>query len=56
VPVHLQQAHADLGYLPGDFPEAERAARTVLSLPMFPELGAEQAARVAAAVTEHAYV
>jgi dTDP-4-amino-4,6-dideoxygalactose transaminase len=56
VPVHLQQAHADLGYLPGDFPEAERAARTVLSLPMFPELGAEQVARVAAAVTEHAYV
>lgn len=41
-PVHLQPAHADLGYKPGDFPVAERASRTVLSLPMFPELRPEQ--------------
>lgn len=38
IPVHLQLAHADLGYEPGDFPHSERAADEVLSLPMYAEL------------------
>jgi dTDP-4-amino-4,6-dideoxygalactose transaminase len=42
VAVHLQPAHADLGFKRGDFPVSEQAANTVLSLPMFPELTAEQ--------------
>jgi dTDP-4-amino-4,6-dideoxygalactose transaminase len=50
IPVHLQPAYADLGYAAGAFPVAERAANEVLSLPMFPELTAEQIATVAAAV------
>ena len=50
VPVHLQPAHADLGYGPGSFPEAERAAGEVLSLPLFPEMTDEQVQTVAAAV------
>jgi dTDP-4-amino-4,6-dideoxygalactose transaminase len=50
IPVHLQQAHADLGYQAGDFPESESAAREVLSLPMFPEMTPSQVEQVVAAV------
>jgi dTDP-4-amino-4,6-dideoxygalactose transaminase len=38
VPVHLQNAYANLGYKKGDFPVSETCADTFLSLPMFPEL------------------
>ncbi|MBL8230073.1 MAG: DegT/DnrJ/EryC1/StrS family aminotransferase [Bryobacterales bacterium] len=38
VPVHLQEAHRDLGYAPGDFPHSEAVAAEEMSLPMFPEL------------------
>jgi dTDP-4-amino-4,6-dideoxygalactose transaminase len=38
VPVHLQPAYADLGFAQGSLPETERAAQTVLSLPIYPEM------------------
>jgi dTDP-4-amino-4,6-dideoxygalactose transaminase len=38
VPIHRQKAYAELGLGEGAFPAAEAAARTVLSLPMFPEM------------------
>jgi dTDP-4-amino-4,6-dideoxygalactose transaminase len=47
IPVHLQPAYASLGHKAGDFPEAERQASRVLSLPMFPELTDEQLTHVA---------
>ncbi|PWK76881.1 DegT/DnrJ/EryC1/StrS family aminotransferase [Aminobacter sp. AP02] len=56
VPVHLQQAHEDLGYRKGDFPVSETAAREVLSLPMFPELTPAQIEQVVAAVEQEAHV
>jgi dTDP-4-amino-4,6-dideoxygalactose transaminase len=41
MPIHYQQAYLHLGYSPGDFPEAERACREILSLPLYPELTEE---------------
>jgi dTDP-4-amino-4,6-dideoxygalactose transaminase len=54
VPVHLQPAHLDLGYKQGDFPVSERAAREVLSLPLYPELEPEQIDYIAGVVLAHA--
>jgi dTDP-4-amino-4,6-dideoxygalactose transaminase len=50
VPCHLQGALAPLGYGPGSFPVAEKAAKEVLSLPMFPELTPDQQQSVADAL------
>ena len=50
IPAHLQPAYSDLGYRAGDFPHSERAARQVLSLPIYPELPPEAVAKVAASL------
>jgi dTDP-4-amino-4,6-dideoxygalactose transaminase len=50
IPVHLQPAHADLGYTRGDFPVSEQLADEVLSLPLYPELTDAQVSDVAGAL------
>ena len=47
VPLHLQPLYALLGGKPGDLRVSERAAREVLSIPIYPELTREQIERVA---------
>lgn len=46
IPVHRQEAYADLKLGLGSFPMAERCAAEVLSLPMFPELTSQQVEQV----------
>jgi len=52
IPLHLQPCFRDLGGKPGDFPQAERAAHEVLSLPIYPELQPEQIRWVTGAIAE----
>ena len=42
VPVHLQPAARGLGYAPGDFPTAERDAKTIVTLPAHPYLSDDE--------------
>jgi perosamine synthetase len=53
-PVPHTDPYRRLGYRAGQWPEAERASREVLSLPVHPALAEEEVARVAGAVREFA--
>lgn len=53
IPLHLQPAYSDPEWPAGSLPEAESAAREVLSLPMYAELPEADVEAVAAAV--HAF-
>ncbi|MEJ2432515.1 MAG: DegT/DnrJ/EryC1/StrS family aminotransferase [Pseudolabrys sp.] len=52
VPVHEQPAFLSLGYAAGDLPHTSRAAKRVLSLPIYPEISDAQMERVARTLIE----
>ena len=52
IPLHLQEAYADLGHKMGDFPVSERIAKEILSLPMFPHMKKDQVEYVCATLKE----
>jgi dTDP-4-amino-4,6-dideoxygalactose transaminase len=52
IPLHLLDALAPLGYVKGNFPEAERAAEEVLALPLFAEIREDEQQIVVNAIAE----
>lgn len=52
VPLHLQECLVSLGHRAGDFPEAERACRDLVALPIYPELNEDQQHYVAQTVAQ----
>jgi dTDP-4-amino-4,6-dideoxygalactose transaminase len=49
-PIHLQEVYGHLGYKRGAFPEAERAASEILSLPIYPTMKEEEVIAVTGAI------
>jgi dTDP-4-amino-4,6-dideoxygalactose transaminase len=52
IPIHLQVAAESLNYKNGDFPKTERFAKTMVSLPIYPELTDAEVNHVIQAVTD----
>lgn len=52
VPLHLQKAYQNDRYMSGDFPNAERLSKSVLSLPMHTELSERQLEYITSNVLE----
>ena len=51
LPFHLLECYPDLPYKKGDFPNSEKAAESVVSIPVFPELTEAELEEVIEAVT-----
>jgi dTDP-4-amino-4,6-dideoxygalactose transaminase len=55
LPLHLQKVYADLGHRSGDFPVAEAISKTILPLPIYPELTDQQVDYVIEMVTQFSF-
>lgn len=55
LPLHLQECLTYLGYGPGDFPVSEDACRSVLALPIFPEITPAQQERVLQSISTYVH-
>lgn len=55
IPVHLQPDYRQLGFAPGQFPEAERYYKEALTLPLHAALTDDEQARVVAALAQALY-
>lgn len=53
LPLHMQACFEDMGHAPEDFPEALRASKEVLALPIYAELGEENVDFIAQTVIAH---
>jgi len=51
-PVHLMRGYAFLGWREGSLPVTERLAKTIVSLPLYPEMPLADAERVIAAIRD----
>jgi aminotransferase EvaB len=49
-PIHTMTGYSYLGYKEGDFPETERAAKEIFSLPMYPSLTDDEVKYVSAVI------
>jgi len=52
VPLHLQKAYTHRGFSEGSFPASEKAAKEILSLPVFPGLTEAQTGYIANSIRE----
>ena len=50
IPLHLQKCYSYLGYKEGDFPNAEKACKEVLTIPLHPYLTDDEASEVVKAI------
>ena len=53
IPIHLQKCYNYLGYSEGDFPITERIAKSILSLPMYPELTEKEIAFIVTSIKRY---
>ncbi len=53
IPIHLQEAYSFLGLGRGTYPQAEKMAGEIVTLPMYPELTDEQAGTVVRVVSSY---
>jgi dTDP-4-amino-4,6-dideoxygalactose transaminase len=51
-PLHVQPAFSYLGYGHGSFPEAEKASKEVLALPVYPELSRQDQERIVNTISD----